>query len=431
MSTKVMKQKMSVPKKICISLASILMVAMLLVCLWWVFIYFLGPEKLIEKTFNWDYITTTAENKQQILKVNYFSNKNQNGLELFEMDWTYFQDETKNNTYSQGLQYVAVTENDTINFAFTIDNDQEPKADPDDNFFSFPMNYMAYDCWGGYKVDAQTTEYYNYMSSNNYQTTTTSTNPLGLDSKLKIELGEDRENTYLMVPKGVNTEIDGEPEKIVFFPVNMWNIGMYRYYCYYDYNYLAKIVYDSVKGMAGGTDTNVVFEFGDYFDYYQYKDSHYGERLTKKQLADGKVIAGIKSYCVVHINVSDDGADSYTDSMFNMIKNDATFNLNPERVTDDYFTGRTLIKVDNNAFDFVKVHENKIALKLKESFVNEYLPVKDSIILDVEINIDKIKEQGYEYFGLCSDHGLNQFKLKSIHTVDSSSGHEVKEEVQL
>ena len=89
------------------------------------------------------------------------------------------------------------------------------------------------------------------------------------------------------------------------------------------------------------------------------------------------------------------------------------------------------IDVGLSAFELIPVLDNNVALKLKDSFVNQYKPYANKIILDVRIDLDELKKLGYIYFGLANDHGLDNFITKSVVTIETIDGHTVETEVKL
>lgn len=418
-------------KWIGISAASTVAVAMALVIAFWLLLYLAFPTRYTNKTFNLDWLSSSASGAAQpILRVRYYSNRNKNGLEMLEVDWSYYQDTITKSIYSQGLQYVANTAADSLDFEFVIDNSKpttrNPSKDHVDSVFGL-IPYHVYDAWGGYKLDSNTASFYNYMSSNNYSSTFESTNPLDLNSRLKITIGGE---DYSMSVKGLETAIEGSPEITASGNAGWIYIDELQYYAYYDFNYLSKILYNAVNGLPGGTRTVNPFEFGDYFTYYQND-----VRVSDSQLAEKKVLVDMKTYCSVAVEVFDDGARTYTDSMFNMIKGDGTFNIAPDREVSDYFIGRPIQFLTLKDFNYFKFHENDredpyVVLKLKDSFVDTFYKDRNNIALEIEIDIDELEKQDKK-FACFSYEGLQYFKVVRAYTVSNKTGKRVEEEVLL
>lgn len=430
--TTVKKKKLSKKSKIKIALLVILAVVLLLPIIWWGVIYFFGPEKYVSKTFNMDWLVTADESDTQpIFEVKYHKNKNNDGLEMFELKLNYFQDEEKNNIYSQGLQFVSNDEYTPIDFSFYVDDSKPATRNEAKDYNAGIVGVSVYDAWGGYKMNGNNSTYYNYMSDNDYATTTASTNPIHMDSKLKIELSSSSaRETYWLGLKGTKIDTSNiEPESKVLTDAAppFWAKQVY-YYSYVDYNYLAKYLYDSVKPLKSGTSEVIISEFGNIFDFYKYDE---GKReYTKVTLdpdkdADGKVIEEVKSYCSIKIQVLDEGAKTYEDSLFKVIKNDGNFNLTPDRIKDDYFITRSIIACTNKDFDYVPMVEGYVALKLKQNFINAYLQYKNRIELSILIDLDELEKEGYQFFGFADDSGLENFNIKEAYTLKGQDKSEV------
>ena len=66
------------------------------------------------------------------------------------------------------------------------------------------------------------------------------------------------------------------------------------------------------------------------------------------------------------------------------------------------------------------VSDNKVALKLKQEFLEKTKPYKDKIELSININVAQLEEQGYEYVGFTKDSGLENFVIKEIVTTEDT-----------
>lgn len=95
-------------------------------------------------------------------------------------------------------------------------------------------------------------------------------------------------------------------------------------------------------------------------------------------------------------------------------------------VFDDYYYGDTIIKADIYDFDFIKILNKNVVLKLKDEFVNYYSQYAKLLVLSVEIDIDKIESLGYIYCGFAENSGLENFKVKEIYTIKDGQREEVK-----
>lgn len=429
------KEKMPKPKLIAIILASILTVIMASVCLWWLMVYLFAPNKIISNTWNISSIATAdGSDTRDIVEVDYYSNKNKNGLEKLDIKWNYYQDETRDLIYSQGLQYIANTGNSRLSFDYKADADKERELNKDRQKMGWYDGEEYYDNWGTYRINETYATKYNYQSYDNYKTVTNSTNPLNYNSRLKIQVGED---IYMLQFKGLKT-----PKENNFMYKNASGYKFYLifgyteydlYYSYYDFDFFSSLIYNALTTGQYGQNGHFLFEFGDLFDYYKYnpETKQYAEEALKGE-AEGKVIKDIKNYYSIKINIHADGAQKASeDSIFHMLHGNYNYNINPDRVEDGYFIGRSVIECSLQDFNFVQVYENNVALKLKDEFINYYKKYADTIVLDIVVDLDEIQSLGYTYFGLAKDSGLNNFDIYKFVTQKLVDGELVKSEVAL
>ncbi len=428
------KQKMPVAKKISIILASILAVIMLGICAWWIVIYFTAPQKVVSSTYNVGKITTAdGSTTKNIIEVKYMSNKKKNGYEMLDIRYNYYHDEEKNEIYSQGLQYVGNNIYSKLAFEYMVDPNQDPPHNPAKVTRGWPFEDHYYDYWGTYTLSSDAGKIYNYASTDDYVTTFNSANPLSVNSRFKVEIGKD---LYEIAFKGYNTPKGNDFTRVTTKPAgDFLNVITFNddYYTYYSYDYFAMIIYNALQTGQYGMDRDYVMELPDLFDYYKCIDAEgavYEEQPAGTDTA-AKLVKEIRNYYDIKITISEDGAQSSQDSLFGAIHGNRNYNANPDRATDDYFSGRSIIDCTFNNFDYVLVSGDKVALKLKDSFIKTFLPYKSSIKLDVLIDKDEIAKMGYEYFGLASDNGLDNFTIYRARTVEKLNGHEEYKEIQL
>ncbi len=418
---------MSKGKKACIWIASIFAVLMIALCMWWLLVYLYAPDKFVSNTYNIGTITTAdGSTTKNIVEVDYYTNANKNGLEKLDIRWNYYQDEDKDLIYSQGLQYVANSKNSKINFEYMVD---EKGKEEISSKRSFLHTTKTYNIWGGYRLDESQASRYNYASDDDYATTFNATNPLSVNSILKIEVGG---QIYGMKFKGLNTEAS----KVMYeesLTKSIFLTEKNNYYAYYDFDYFAYEVYNALQTDEFGVNQTILFEFGNRFDYFKYDETSksYSETALDGNAA-GKVIQEVKTYYSIKINISEDGAQTAEeDSIFNCIHGNSNFNINPNVVTEGYYIGRSIIDCKLGNFDLVTVYDNYVALKLNDNSYNDFIKYKNNIVLDVLIDIDKLEALGYKYFGLADDNRLDEFKIYQIYTQQTVDGEVVKTEVAL
>ena len=181
----------------------VFLIVLLLACsicdVWFAVVYFTAPEKIVQSTYNVSPMTTSNEtDTRTFVELNYYTNKNKNGYEMFELKFNYFMDEEKNSFYSQGLQYVVNSETGEIEFEYKVNADYGHYDKLYDN--RVLMLYHDRDLFGSYYTKDGTGQY-QYMSDDNFETTMMTTNPIDQDTYFTIQIDDD---LYKMQFKGVS-----------------------------------------------------------------------------------------------------------------------------------------------------------------------------------------------------------------------------------
>lgn len=416
-------EEKSVIAKIGIGLLIVFCLAFVLVDIWWIFVQFYGDDKTVFDTMKAGQIELIdGSDKKYIFEVNYYSNDNNNGLEMFEIKINYFMDEERESFYSQGIQFVGNTKDSTLKFVYNSDKDSEVET----KFWSRSRWFGSYDSLSDGTV-------HNYASSDDYQTTMGKFTPFGVDSSFRITLSEEietddgvtkRDDLYLLKFQGTDTAVE-DAYKHATSKV-LWYTG--DFYSYNDIYLMSRELYESAKTMKRGTSHATVVEFLNFFNFSKFDGSTYVD-LNKADTS--KVKAEIASYFVIKFNISADGARQASDSVFNNVKGSPTFNLTGDYSSDDYYIGKTIMNVNNNMFDKVQVQEGFVALKLKAEYIEYFSQYKDEICLAITIDKDKLNDEGLEFVGFTADSGLEKFHLKSCETIETINGEIVKSEVLL
>lgn len=402
-----------------ISLLSIIVTGCLGIIVWYLSIYFFGNEKVVSKTFYVGELILADGTSENIIEVEYFSNKDGSGYEAFEIKYTYFMDENKINSYSQGYQYIA---NPGTNIDFGYEHNDLSEEIYSNSNGSLGWKEKYYTCQNS-NAPTSNVSVYNYMFDGNKYIL--STNPISLNSYFKIQIGED---LYLMQFRGTDTPRDDSTfigTKRVYH--NIWSADKYHnMYFVYDAHYLSRLLYESLKTVNLGANQNIVFEFGNLFNYYKY-NAETGQYDNSKTNYDEtvKLNVDIKSYYSIRVNVHENGLTNSNDSMFGSILGNQNFNLNGDYSSGDYFVGSTIVNVGINDFYLVPITESHVALKLNDDFVDYYSKYKNSIKLSIVIDIDILSSVGYEFKGFTVDSNLDKFKIYECYT--SSGGIKVED----
>lgn len=433
-----MNKKVKIPL---IIIAGILFVLCLVIDGWYIYIkYFSGEKTIVRNTFYLGMQTLAdGETKKPFIELSYHTNLNGNGLELFEVKYNYLMDENKENFFSQGLQYVGTRTSNKNNSAIKTDfNNFTPVGSYEKDHYKFhdeglfgTTNYYYHYWFGNYTPK----NVYNYQSLDDYETVTLATNPIGTGSTFMVDIDG---STYMMKFKDsykITSEKNyvGEEEGSWKFYVLWENYHYYTYYAYMDYNYINKLLFESIQSLKPGTNQYSVFEFGDLFDYYVFnedtsryelvvKESFYDEaknvdssvKIDSTGLLD-KIYKQVNSYFSVKVNISENGAQRASDSLLNCINGTQNYvlpGLAEEDSYNGYFVGNSLITLTIDDFEDTFT-EMGILLSLTETTRNKYYPYRDKIkfvinIVDNNSNaigIDTLSLDGFNYEIQCFEGG--------------------------
>lgn len=467
------KKTLSKGKKIIIAILAVLMLVCVIIDVWYLVIYYTGDDRVVSNTYEVGLQETVDGDTKYFIEINYMSNKNNNGLEMFEIKFNYLLDEQQESFYSQGLQYVANNENENIEFldienlAKNLDDlpDIQSQLDTLKNMgatdeqialavasglsdkqqvFSKGGWYNAeyyYALYYDFAVNTNSSSRFNYMSANDYETPLISTNPIDMNSIFRIQLDDE---LYQMQFKGRRYQTFNETE----FEENVnkyntlssmasWNNYyfnlVYAYTDYfkmfptYDADYFAYLLYNAVQSLPAGTNKAMIFEFGDMFNYYEHlSDGQYQDTAIKDT---SLLIEKIKSYYSIKVNISADGARKVSDSIFNCVKGSTEFSIG-EIENEEYFTGKQVVNLDIYDFELVNVRDNYYALKLKDEFNAEYLSKASKIYLSISIDLDVLNKYNYEFAGFTKDSGLEKYSVHDCYTTETINGQVEKVEVE-
>lgn len=419
---------MSKGQKIAISLGAILFVICLVIDIWYGYILLFGKEKVVSKTFNVSTLTLADGTTTNIFEVEYFANKDNSGYEAFEIKLTNYMDESRESTFIQGLQYIANSTTSSIDIQLAH-NDVWVSDKPYKVKGHLWWEDKYYYCYNSY-VPTANTDVFNYMSADD-EMYLRSTNPINMETRYKIQIGED---IYLMQFKGIALKDEDLPNPLELGklqkPYTPTEIGTVRtkhkltaddiyhtQYYTYDINLFVKSIYDAVKTATLGTNDDITFEWGNWFNYYKFNPDENAYEENPTDYTNVKIVSGdIKSYYSIRVKTHEYGLSNAKDSLFGSVLGNRNFSLNNDYSAGDYFIGRTVVDCDISSFDFVTVDENNVALKLNNSFTNYYILYKDSIVLSVVIDLDLLESLGYTFVGFTADNGLDKFNIYECYT---------------
>ena len=440
---------MSIGKKIGIAFGVLLLILCLVVCCWYFYILEFGEERMTSSTINIGTLTPAdSEDSKYVITVDYKSNANKNGLEMLDIKLSYFTDENREHIYSQGVQYVANTVDDTIKWVDyygyadylneVIDNASNNNLNVLDEYFDFLNENNAVSSYELHKsgalfwakkyiaayfnpfVDNFTTSKYSYQSLDDFDSIA-STNPISEESCFLLQTGDD-EYVYMMF-KGddyVKWEEFEDADDFLGDSRKIGSSGKTNYYNNSSIDFLAYQLYQKIQSLPAGTNGTYVLEFGeDMFKFFEANtDGSVGAEISAEDT--DLVINKLKSYYTIYVTVSANGARNSNDSMFGLLHGSSSYSIDGSgSESGDYFQGRTIINCDVYDFDLVLLTDNYYGLKLKQSFIDEYLPYANDIYLSINIDVSIIEAAGYKYSGILPDSGLSYFNVLETNEINA------------
>lgn len=324
-----------------------------------------SPVDLIEKVENLTDKEIEYYENRYLFNINYFSNDNNNGIEVQEMQLNYFTDQTLQ-TYacrSTGMQYIG-------NFQGwaeerLVDNEEQAQNYVAPDFTYYDTTNMI--SWSGGKLATQ----------------------LNRDKKLIIKIGDNPFQLQL-------TQKTEYYSKFLF-----WDIHTKTTYSTY-----ASVFYDVFKAVQendyGYGDFYLVLDLSYYFTVYEY-DSESGKWI------EDNITDDIFTYAVCKIHYDKNGLSTANQSLFGMINGDSSYGV----VDATYWQERMVYNlteknIDNGIFnvrysDTYKGYFISLTLDSKTMFenmdrekINIALDLTSEYFTSKEINIVGIDYNGFE-----------------------------------
>ena len=404
-------------KKALIIALSIVTVICLGLDVWYYFILKNGKDKIISDTFIVGEQTVTRLDEvtgEEITESKYFCEVNIYD-DVYEIKFNNLLDENKTHFYSQGIQFIASGNKLDFTAEYNkIVKTEKIESKKDNNFFD---NYST----GRYN-------YYNRLLSNikytnlSYQTyaedpfgnSYDSTNPVTDNYFFKIDLdgkiyGMTFNTDYAEFNQNSNLYLGTTKQDYMDFGTIFGN-GRVNDTIYEfreaDIFFFAEEIYNSVisSSLKEGAKEKVVYmEFPDIFNYYEFENGQYKEDKVKTDLAS-KITAKIKNYYGIKITFNEGKMKSASQSLFKMVNGNANYS-NGELTPSDYFTGKTLIKVTENDFEWIATENSgEYLFKLSDNFKSIYSNYNNSsLLLYVEIDEAYLNSCNIKFAGFTAE----------------------------
>ena len=433
-------------KVIGITIVCILTALCLGIDAWWAYVYFYAPDKTIKTTYNIDLQTLKDGTRQALIEVQLFRNKDGKGLSAYEIKFNTVTDENRSAFYSYGAQYIGtdysaswtgyVTDNRDAYYANTGNGfnrfDEYLKQNSKEilyqsNVYGKLKEYQDYDI--GLRHRFTNLKTYYYQSGSDYYNAFSANNLIEdkdvITATVKIGDSGNAEEDYSIIGmrfKAFNKFNHNGSKGKENYPYEDYRIYRLKtflnetdeakvsYYGAYDSNYLAVALYNEIKDLRAGTDSYDIVKLGQYFDYASYD----GKSYSWNKIEDTKKVEElVQSYCSIKITIHDEGLMKSSESLFNTVEGKPDFNLTNDYAENSYFTGRTNIVVDETMLVFIHLTDNKYAIKLKQSFIDVYLPYKDVICLTINVDKTTLLEKSIEVIGFSDYSGFENFVIHS------------------
>lgn len=418
-------KKSSIWKILGIIFATLVFLLCVCVWIWWYYIFWMGPEIQISNTYNVGLQEATDGTTKTVIEVKYFKNSNGSGLEALEIKLNAFSDETQTLFTSQGMQFVENEEGAGLTWTFRQDNSIERTLFNTEHEFLLSWRKS----YNGFGRLEPTSQYNNYSSMDDFAHPAGSADPITENSYFTIQIGED---LFMMKFKDHNYDISGEDPYQVVKNAGVESHVVYNYletnynYMCFDEQWLAQTIYNLVQPMAAGTNSISYFTFGDYFNYYKY-DAASGQYVDTSPAETEKVIVNMRSNFSIKFEVTADGLNRASQSMFKSVLGTPNYNANGDFNSDDFYTGKTVIVANEYDLDFIKVDGNFYAARLDDNFIEQYEDLKNEILISLQIDLDNLASQNISFVGLVDNWNPANFEVASAYTFQIVDGETVEE----
>lgn len=341
-----------------------------------IFIYnkWFAPEKTTTGDINLSLIDT-PNGKTEFCEINFYENKDNSGIALFEIKFNYHVNQEDYQTHTSGLQIIGEPQ---------IEYKRVVKSSKPYGFLNlgtqvFSTNEITNNIY-----------YYKVGKAMSY----TNADEYSFDEAFKINL-DDKSYQFSFGREMYNLNSDAlHYETMLSSP---W--------------IFAEKLYTAIKDNKIGTGFNT-FEFKEMFTVSEYTEN--GKFDTELDLVDE-----IMSHLYIKVNHYTTGAKTYEDSIFKRIQNNSHFSIEGSVSTSNYFADKSFYKITENDFIFTYNEEagGHIAKLNKKcfNFINKN-KIKN---LEIVINNDYLKSLNIVLKKVSTDY-LNELGLTKYTLIENN-----------
>lgn len=332
-----------------------------------------------------------SSDKQYVIEVKYNSNKNKNGIELLDIRLNGYLDAKQIDVdnprfYSKGVQFVG-SDYGSINFnlANRYDNSE---VDAWAELFGTPTYFYRY-------YDSSVLpKYYDTSDGVSFS----AIDKIDENSVFKIAIGNEEDSELYLMRLTGKSKTDVDTRQVLWITQHFgWR---------YDMNYLAMSILQVCQKNSNGQDAfgTQVVDMGDFFQFKEY-DSKKTDWITSKETSNLDI--DVTQYFNIHFDISSDGAQQSSDSLFGMVDGKSDFAYITDDFVNDYFVGNQVVTFTEKNFRL-----NDGLLSLNESS-KLFLKQHEKINFNVIVDLNELQKQGVMYNGFSNDF-ISSYKNRII-----------------
>lgn len=327
------------------------------------YVYFSGPgQKYIPSAVSSTFVTTmtdpmTGEDVNPI-EVNYYQNKNGNGIEVIELRFNVYSDAYGQSIYSRGFQMTYNT---------LIGDIKHPDTFTQYNTYDSDSFVTGHDYKWGDKMFVEIEDKMYAMALDGTYTT----------NHVKTDGWKIARTVGFM---GLNLLVEGTQFRETIVETHQ-----------YTFEELLMKLKNIVRSNSQGTGDSTIslIDLGDFLHLYEVVDG----QISAEPIGSGSLI---NSYFTMDCHYDVRGMTTAKQSLFGSVRGNSQFNITGIIEDQDYWKDSTVITLDNNHFT-TRVFEDKVYASINLDTVFSLAYYSD---LEIRINLDATEIDGIDYYGL-------------------------------